>query len=89
MGFDFFHAAFEGFDVFEVVERFVDGCFGDESGLEPFRWLLNDPRVAHAAFIAETPIDEPLDDLKNIEALKSCVETKTHHRDSKTRKTKT
>ena len=40
-------------------------------GLEPFRWLLNDPRIAHAAFIAETPIDEPLDDLKNIEALKS------------------
>ena len=42
-------------------------------GLDPFRWLLNDPRVAHAAFIAETPIDEPLDDLKNVEALKSCV----------------
>jgi deoxyribonuclease-4 len=42
-------------------------------GLEPFRWLLNDPRVAHAAFIAETPIDEPLDDLRNIDALKSCV----------------
>ncbi len=43
-------------------------------GLEPFRWLLNDPRTAHSAFIAETPIDEPLDDLKNIEALKNCVE---------------
>jgi deoxyribonuclease-4 len=43
-------------------------------GLETFRWLLNDPRVAHAAFIAETPIDEPLDDLRNIEALKSVVE---------------
>ncbi len=42
-------------------------------GLEPFKWLLNDPRVEHAAFIAETPIDEPLDDLKNIEALKKCV----------------
>ncbi len=28
-------------------------------GLEPFRRLLNDPRLAHAAFIAETPIDEP------------------------------
>jgi deoxyribonuclease IV len=42
-------------------------------GLEPFKWLLNDPRVGHAAFIAETPIDEPLDDLKNIEVLKSCV----------------
>ena len=28
-------------------------------GLEAFRRLLNDPRTAHAAFIAETPIDEP------------------------------
>ena len=42
-------------------------------GLETFKWLLNDPRTQHAAFIAETPIDEPLDDLKNIDALKSCV----------------
>lgn len=42
-------------------------------GLDPFRWLLNDPRTAHAAFIAETPIDEPLDDLKNVEALKCLV----------------
>jgi len=42
-------------------------------GLEPFRWLLNHPRTIHAAFIAETPIDEPLDDLKNVEALKSVV----------------
>ena len=39
-------------------------------GLKPFRWLLNDPRLAHAAFIAETPIDEPLDDLTNVNALK-------------------
>ena len=55
-------------------------------GLEPFRWLLNDPRVAHAAFIAETPIDEPLDDLRNIDALKSCArEGKTHRGDTKTR----
>ena len=42
-------------------------------GLEPFRRLLNDPRLAHAAFIAETPIDEPLDDLMNVNALKSLV----------------
>lgn len=42
-------------------------------GLEPFRRLLNDPRTAHAAFLAETPIDEPLDDLKNVNALKSLV----------------
>jgi len=43
-------------------------------GLEPFRRLLNDPRTAHAAFIAETPIDEPGDDVRNVETLKSLVE---------------
>jgi len=42
-------------------------------GLEPFRWLLNDPRLAHAAFIAETPIDRPGDDRRNVEALKKLV----------------
>jgi deoxyribonuclease-4 len=42
-------------------------------GLEPFRRLLGDPRHAHAAFILETPIDEPLDDLHNVEALQSLV----------------
>ena len=39
-------------------------------GAEPFRWLLKDPRLAHAAFIAETPIDMPGDDRRNVEALK-------------------
>lgn len=43
-------------------------------GLKPFRRLLNDPRTAHAAFIAETPIYEPQDDLKNVALLKSLVE---------------
>ncbi len=42
-------------------------------GLKPFRRLLNDPRLEHAAFIAETPIDEPLDDLANVKALKKLV----------------
>ena len=42
-------------------------------GLRPFEWLLNDPRTEHAAFIAETPIDEPLDDLMNVDALKGLV----------------
>lgn len=42
-------------------------------GLKPFRRLLNDPRLADAAFIAETPIDEPLDDLTNVNALKRLV----------------
>jgi len=43
-------------------------------GNEVFRRLLNDPRLAHAAFIAETPIDKPGDDRRNVEALKVLVE---------------
>jgi deoxyribonuclease-4 len=46
-------------------------------GLKTFRRLLNDPRLAHAAFIAETPIDEPLDDLTNVNALKRLVAVTT------------
>jgi len=42
-------------------------------GPEPFRRLLNDPRLRHAAFIAETPVDQPGDDLKNVAALKALV----------------
>ena len=42
-------------------------------GLGPFRRLLNDPRTAHAAFLAETPIDQPGDDLRNVARLKSLV----------------
>jgi len=42
-------------------------------GREAFGRLLNDPRLAQAAFIAETPIDEPGDDRRNVEALKSLV----------------
>ena len=42
-------------------------------GLESFRRLLNDPRLKHAAFIAETPIDQPGDDRRNVETLKSLV----------------
>ena len=45
-------------------------------GLKPFRRLLNDPRLAGAAFIAETPIDEPLDDQMNVNALKRLVARK-------------
>ena len=46
-------------------------------GLGTFRRLLNDKRLANAAFIAETPIDQPLDDLKNVNALKELVGTLT------------
>lgn len=42
-------------------------------GLEPFGRLLNDARLAHAAFIAETPIDVPGDDRRNVDALKNLV----------------
>jgi deoxyribonuclease IV len=43
-------------------------------GSEVFRALLNDRRVQHAAFIAETPLDHPGDDLRNVETLKGLVE---------------
>ena len=43
-------------------------------GLEPFRRLLNDARFAHCAFVAETPVDEPGDDERNVRVLKSLVE---------------
>ncbi len=42
-------------------------------GLEPFRSLLNDPRFAHSAFIAETPVDAPGDEERNVLALKRLV----------------
>ena len=43
-------------------------------GVEPFRRILNDPRFAQAAFIAETPVDEPGDEERNVRVLKSLVE---------------
>ena len=43
-------------------------------GIEPFRWLLNDPRFDHCAFVAETPVDEPGDEERNVRVLKSLVE---------------
>ncbi|MGH9538715.1 MAG: deoxyribonuclease IV [Terriglobales bacterium] len=42
-------------------------------GMEAFRRLLNDSRLAGAAFIAETPIDEPGDDRKNVAVLRRLV----------------
>ena len=44
-------------------------------GIEPFRWLLNDPRFAHCAFIAETPVDEPGDEERNVRVMKSLVKS--------------
>jgi deoxyribonuclease-4 len=42
-------------------------------GVEPFRRLVNDERFIHAAFIAETPVDEPGDEERNVRVLKSLV----------------
>jgi deoxyribonuclease-4 len=42
-------------------------------GLEPFGRLLNDKRFSHCAFIAETPIDDPGDDARNVRALRGLV----------------
>jgi deoxyribonuclease-4 len=36
--------------------------------------LLNDPRFHHAAFIAETPVDVPGDEERNVRALLALVE---------------
>jgi deoxyribonuclease-4 len=44
-------------------------------GLEPFRRLLNDARFAHAAFIAETPVDDPGDEERNVQVLLSLVQS--------------
>jgi deoxyribonuclease IV len=38
-------------------------------GLEPFRRLLHDTHFAHCAFIAETPVDEPGDDRRNVKTM--------------------
>ena len=43
-------------------------------GKEPFRILVNDLRLAHAAFISETPVYKPGDDRRNVDTLKSLVE---------------
>jgi deoxyribonuclease-4 len=40
-------------------------------GAEAFRRLLHDERFAHAAFIAETPADEPGDEMRNVMALRA------------------
>ena len=42
-------------------------------GLEAFRRLLNDKRFAHCAFIAETPLDDPGDDSRNVQTLRALV----------------
>jgi len=42
-------------------------------GKEGFRRILTHPRLRDKAFILETPVDEPGDDLRNVTALKELV----------------
>ncbi len=42
-------------------------------GLEGFRRILNHPELQSKAFILETPVDKPGDDLRNVKALKELV----------------
>jgi deoxyribonuclease-4 len=39
-------------------------------GLDPFRRLLREPRFSHSAFIAETPVDAPGDEERNVLTLR-------------------
>jgi deoxyribonuclease-4 len=43
-------------------------------GREALRRVARHPKLAHAAFILETPYDDPRADLKNLEALRSFVD---------------
>src|SRR5882762_5704583 len=43
-------------------------------GREALRRFARHPKLAHAAFILETPYDDPRADLKNLEALRSFVD---------------
>jgi deoxyribonuclease-4 len=42
-------------------------------GLEGFRRILNHPELRAKAFILETPVDKPGDDLRNVQTLKELV----------------
>jgi deoxyribonuclease-4 len=55
-------------------------------GLEPFRRLLNDPRFAHCAFIAEPPVDEPEDDRRNVETMLGLIKKEAPERPGRPRK---
>jgi deoxyribonuclease-4 len=45
-------------------------------GLEAFRRILQHPKLRTKAFILETPVDNPGDDRKNVDALKSLARRK-------------
>jgi deoxyribonuclease-4 len=52
-------------------------------GLEGFRRILNHPKLKTKAFVLETPIDEPGDDQRNVDTLKSlCRKSRINTRTS-------
>lgn len=51
-------------------------------GAEALRRVARHPRLAHAAFILETPYDDPRADLKNLLALRSFISNEAHFDDS-------
>ena len=46
-------------------------------GTEGFRRILNHPKLRNKAFILETPVDEPGDDRRNVQALLGVVKTRS------------
>ncbi|MCA1605144.1 MAG: deoxyribonuclease IV, partial [Acidobacteria bacterium] len=46
-------------------------------GVEALRRVARHPKLAHAAFILETPYDDPRADLKNLNTLRSFVDTES------------
>ncbi len=55
-------------------------------GVEGFRRILNHPGLRTKAFILETPVDEPGDDLRNVAALKELVSPRKHSTTKPSRK---
>lgn len=51
-------------------------------GRGPFRRLLQEPKFAHAAFIAETPVDAPGDEQRNLNALRELLAMKAIRSDA-------
>lgn len=62
-------------DVGSRVDRHAhigEGCIG----LEPFGYFLNDPRLQDVPFLLETPVDDdPGDNIRNLEKLRSLIKT--------------
>ena len=49
------------------IEHIGEGTIGAAA----FRRLLRDERFAHAVFIAETPVDQPGDEARNVGVLRT------------------